>query len=201
MSYRFDLAVLSDVNFRRHRGLRAASLGCATAIFGALWWMGYAVYTTPGSSQQGYAQINLAADVVFSVLIFMLASRAYRSLTRPPIGLVIDKNGLAFELPNGLTRAVAWNSKFNRAILYVGDAASGGPETSRNWMEVRQGRLDGELPWRKTIPITYLPAEAARRILECVEVTALKVVKRENVHPLSLNREARGTIYTIWSRA
>jgi len=198
MSYRFDLAALSEANFQRHRGVRAASLVCAAAILGALWWMGYSVYTTPGSSQGGYAETFLAVDVLFSATTFMLALRVYRSLMRPPIGLVVDANGLTFELPNGSMRIMAWNSRFDQMMLYVGDATSGGPDTSRCLIEVRQRTLDWELPWRKTVPITYLPVEAAKRILESVEKTGLEVVKRENARVLSLNRGTHGTSYTIW---
>jgi hypothetical protein len=117
---------------------------------------------------------------------------------RPPTGLVVDSNGLTFELPNGSTRHMAWDSKFDEMLLYVGDADSGGPESSRCKLEVRHRTLDWELPWRKTVPITYLPVEAAKRILESVQQTGLEVVRHENARVLSLSRGTHGTSYTIW---
>jgi hypothetical protein len=182
-----DLRSYSESNYQRNRRSRAIALAIAVgvvlafvALFGAVLEAGLS-----HPWELGAALILIVGGTPTVYLAFAMPLAYYKWYLRPPIGLRITSDALAFEMVSGGAISFrAAESDLRLGLTVYSDAARGQPE-SRVSLVVRRGRRDTGFVWRRILPFTYLPPDAVAAILAWGRSAGLEVYETSGpvAHP------------------
>lgn len=166
-SEEFDLTELSAGAYARFRWVRWAWLALALAVPGAL-ALGFAYTAFYGVDRPA----NFPANDLFAIIaiwpisiVFVIFFSRYRARARPPVALSLTADSLEFRFESG--RIECLKPTDSRPILGISVYAPH-TEPSPNLRirgEVLRARHEVMLPWRRRVPLFYLPKEALPALL------------------------------------
>jgi len=203
----FSLQNLSDYNYPRHRKWRlvVALVGIAVAAGLAVLLLEVVEFGLATPCDLGAASFIAACGFGFELLILGLACFPIRFWARPPIELQVAPDGLVFALADGARLSLRWNDRNPRIDIVVRANDPAVPTQAQYRIMATHDLGDRRLPWRKAIPLTYVPPEAIVAILNSARSAGLTIKEEENFHAISSFASKPGTFYQVqggrgWSR-
>jgi len=194
----FDLAELSSLNYRRHRPWRYT---IAIGGFAVICVLGAValdiVYGILVGNLSGLDYFDVGCIAFVACLTFSLCSGPVRFLAPPPIALSVGRSGLQFRLAAGRERGLCWEDEALWIQLVVRHDEPGLPSEARYrlWAYHRNG--DSERPWRRVVPVAYLPPDAAEAVLESARAAHLSIARNDNARPVSLSSRKPCTVFRM----
>lgn len=172
--YGFDLESLSKRNYARHRRFRWAALSVGLALIALFVFLGVEAILLAERRAEAVGYLNAAAAFFVCPLIGFWAAGPYRDLATPPYFLEVGPDGLRFRFGDGWVHTVRWAEDFGVLHLLDRSAQPGVPDYAFYRLRVIS-RWYELLFWRRTLPVTYLPANAVPQILDSARKAGLAI--------------------------
>ena len=194
----YDLARLSDFNFRRHRLLRYASAATGVALAVAIVLFTWESVSEALPEFLGWGRLAfMAASVAVGYFCIAIAWIPVRLLARPPVSISLTSQGIELEVRHGKAFRFDWTDSRLTAELLFRDSDPTIASESRYRLLIGRGAYDLRAPWRRLPPIAYLTEVCANGILKLAEDANLRIEKVDSPHSLSLVRSELMTAYLL----
>jgi hypothetical protein len=195
-----DLRELAIANHRRRRFQRwsfiAFGASMVTLLLGGTVWI-YATANSPQPASVTYFYFTVAA--IGSALAVMMVSGAIRILFMPPFALSVGPDGPTFRFANGKSVATDWKGPFQCMFVYLMPATPEMPCDACCCLRVRRGRVDEFLPWRRMIPLVFMPSESASSLVRSATEAGMSISSQELTQPDVFIKSMPRTCLTITS--
>lgn len=200
VTWQVDLSELSNLNHRRHRGIRifiATLVGALAAVLVIIAWL--VVVSNPSG---GVAYVPVTVLVVG--LLLSLGAYGLRFWATPPISVAVLERGLRFGTANGRTDIIQWDEGGLDLELLDRSSDPRTPTTASYRIWVRGTTWDRRLPWRRVIPLTYVTRETFPVILDSARTAGAQVIVNRSFNPISMgsltdNRATEYIIHASWA--
>ena len=199
MTWQVDLTDLSELNHRRHRGVRifiAALVSSLVVVLLIIAWL--AVVLHPG---EGVAYV--AVTVLFVGMLLSLGAYGLRFWATPPISVAVLEEGLEFGRAEGQTDIIRWAEGGLDLELLDRSSDPRTPTTATYRIWVRGSTWDRRLPWRRVVPLTYVTRETFPVVLDSARAAGAQVSVNRSFNPISLGSltDNQATAYIIHGRS
>jgi len=133
----------------------------------------------------------LAAGLFIAGLTFAMVLYPYRYWARPPVELSIGPDGLGFHLASGRNLELKWSNSTSRIAIVLREDDPDIPVYARFRLFIDKDGLDAKLPWRRVIPLVYVPKQALDSILAHAESAGLGISTTDVTFALTFQSSMR----------
>jgi hypothetical protein len=194
----FELGLLSQSNYRRHRVARYSFGVAGAAALAGLTGLG--VWASLDSTSRLIATgrfFDLGAAVFVGYLCLSALWIPFRYLAPPPVVMEVRPEGLCFRSSTGKLRTLRWEDKSLRIELLARTGPPKMPAEASFRLWSMGGGWDYSLVWRRVMPIAYLTSTGFDAVLVAAQAAHMRIARIEHAGSLSFLPSAGRTAFLI----